>query len=294
MGTWGTAIFADDTAADVRDAWRAAIIDGLAAAAATSRVLETFADGVLDDPDESKVFWLALAAAQFESGRLEAAVRDRALAIIDGGGDVARWEEEDAVLARQREKVLERLALKLRGPQPKRKRLRRPPSYGVPVELGDVVFVRNRERGLEVLFAVVRMSVGRGRDPWPEVEPLLWQGGDVPSRDQLAGAPALVEEALLPMRWTRMTDMERAAARPLRTKLFIVATTRKDDVFGPHIGEVVAKGVPRSPSGHYGPQGESGPLWIGSVTWPELVDWIGGRDYLRALELTGEELRATP
>jgi Domain of unknown function (DUF4259) len=29
MGAWGTAIFANDTAADVRDEWREAILEGM-------------------------------------------------------------------------------------------------------------------------------------------------------------------------------------------------------------------------------------------------------------------------
>ncbi len=57
-------------------------------------------------------------------------------------------------MARQRQRVLERFAVKLRGPQPKPKRLRRTPDYGVPFNTGDLVLVRNREEGVEALFAV--------------------------------------------------------------------------------------------------------------------------------------------
>ena len=126
MGAWGTAIFSDDTASDVRDEWREAILDGLSPEDATQRLLETF-DDYLEEADTERLFWMALAAAQMETGRLLPDVCDRALAIIDGGGDVDRWREDgDESLARQRARVLERLAAKLRGPQPKPKRLRRP------------------------------------------------------------------------------------------------------------------------------------------------------------------------
>ncbi|MGH3072349.1 MAG: hypothetical protein ACRDNB_08800 [Gaiellaceae bacterium] len=286
MGTWGTGIFASDTAADVRDAWRAEIIDGLSAEEATARVLGTWGDE-LDDPDESVVFWLALAAAQSETGRLQAGVRDRALAIIEAGGDVARWEEEDSASgARQREKVLERLAAKLRGPQPKPKRLRSPRSFGVPIDVGDIVLVRNKENGTSALFAAVAMSVGRGRDPWPDVEPLLWRGPDVPSPDELARMPALAEEALLPRRWERMTNAERAAAWPLRTKLFVAATTRKDEVFSPHIGEVVARGIARDPYGHYESDKAEGVVLYLVVSWAEIAEWVGSENHRRAMDLT--------
>jgi hypothetical protein len=100
VGAWGTAIFDDDTAADVRGEWRDAILEGLTAEEASDRLRASFKHA-LADQDESKIFWLALAAAQMETGRLQDDVRDRALAIIEGGGDVARWAEEDEGLARK-------------------------------------------------------------------------------------------------------------------------------------------------------------------------------------------------
>ena len=93
MGAWGTAIFADDTASDVRDEWRDAILDELSPEDATQRLLESFAE-YLEDAETESVFWMALAAAQMETGRLLPEVRDRALAIIDAGGDVDRRRED--------------------------------------------------------------------------------------------------------------------------------------------------------------------------------------------------------
>ncbi|HKH31574.1 MAG TPA: DUF4259 domain-containing protein [Gaiellaceae bacterium] len=171
MGAWGTAIFSDDTAQDVRDEWREAVLDGLSAEEATARLVKSFDDYLGDDEDTETLFWMALAAAQFETGRLLAEVRDRALAMIEGGGDVARWREDgDEVLARQRERVLERLAAKLRGPQPKPKRLRRVPSLPVPpFEVGDVVRVYEEDGENEVLVLVV----GTSTSPVPTAIPWL-------------------------------------------------------------------------------------------------------------------------
>src|SRR4051794_34638039 len=70
VGAWGTAIFSDDTALDIRDEWRDAILDGLSTEEATARLLESFDDYLGDDEDTEKVFWMALAAAQVETGRL--------------------------------------------------------------------------------------------------------------------------------------------------------------------------------------------------------------------------------
>ena len=166
MGAWGTAIFSDDTASDVRDEWREAILDGLSPEDATQRLLETF-DDYLEEADTERLFWMALAAAQMETGRLLPDVCDRALAIIDGGGDVDRWREDgDESLARERARVLERLAAKLRGPQPKPKRLRRPVVLSVPLEVGDVVRVQaQREGENEALVVVVQVNAGYAPAP---------------------------------------------------------------------------------------------------------------------------------
>src|SRR2546421_581667 len=171
LGAWGTAIFSDDTASDVRDEWREAILDGLSPEDATQRLLETF-DDYLEEADTERLFWMALAAAQMETGRLLPDVCDRALAIIDGGGDVDRWREDgDESLARQRARVLERLAAKLRGPQPKPKRLRRPVALSVPLEVGDVVCVQaQRQRPTTSRITWVGASWPRQRNrrgSWP-------------------------------------------------------------------------------------------------------------------------------
>lgn len=228
MGAWGTAIFSDDTAQDVRDEWREAVLDGLDAKEATARLVESFEDFLGEDEDTEKLFWLALAAAQFETGRLLAEVRDRALAIIDDGGDVSRWGEDgDEVLARQRGRVLERLAAKLRGAQPKPKRLRRPQSLAaVPVEVGDVVRVHDEDGENEALVLVVGHVQEAGVERAPVVAALDWEKGAIPNRT------ALSQLSILPDPYA-----------PKRHLLIWITTLSKQDIFGPHLGEVVAKGV---------------------------------------------------
>jgi hypothetical protein len=51
-------------------------------------------------------------------------VRAEALAYLARGGDVTEWAADDPAAARRREKALDRLAQRLRGPQPEPKRLR--------------------------------------------------------------------------------------------------------------------------------------------------------------------------
>jgi hypothetical protein len=64
MGAWETALFSDDTACDVRDSYTDLVGDGLIGSEATKTLLREWATS-LNDPDESPVFWLALAATQW-------------------------------------------------------------------------------------------------------------------------------------------------------------------------------------------------------------------------------------
>jgi hypothetical protein len=67
MGAWGTAVFSDDTASDIRGDYRALIEDHVPDDEATQRVIDGY--GHLD-PDQEHLLWLALAAAQSQVGRL--------------------------------------------------------------------------------------------------------------------------------------------------------------------------------------------------------------------------------
>lgn len=123
MGTWGPAIFSDDTACDVRDAYKQLIAEGVADEAATERMISRWVeDPAGDDDEDTVVFWLALAATQSQLGRLDDRVRDRAVALIGAGDDLARWREMG--LEKKRRQHLERLRSKLLGPQPKPKKPR--------------------------------------------------------------------------------------------------------------------------------------------------------------------------
>jgi hypothetical protein len=57
MGAWGTAIFSDDLAADVRGDWRELLLDGHETDAAAEELLRCYQHAV-DDPDASIVFWM--------------------------------------------------------------------------------------------------------------------------------------------------------------------------------------------------------------------------------------------
>lgn len=280
MGIWGTAVFADDVAADVRSDWREGILDKIPPEELTARLVSSYA-AQADDPGDGLVFWLALAAAQQETGRLDPGVRDRALSILDRGGDVDRWDEEDPGLAKQRKKVLDRLREKLSGPQPAPKRLRRPVPHGVAFNVGDAVLLRS-PGGKRAIVVVVGHQPGwpKGTEK-PVVELLLWDDtGELPTPELMATAPPLHDDG-------EITLVPGEAPLPVRPNLFSVHTARKEWAFNPAIGEVIATGIPRPPAGDYRDGSVmTGQVILSGVQWRWFGAFMDHPDYEKIRELT--------
>jgi hypothetical protein len=123
MGTTGTAIFDDDVAADVRDQFLDLLRLGKSAEAANEILAKEWASAI-EDEDDGPVYWLALAATQWKYGCLQQNVLERALAVIDSGEGITRWEGS---AAKRRKLALEKLKLTLQSPQPPLKRPRQKP-----------------------------------------------------------------------------------------------------------------------------------------------------------------------
>jgi hypothetical protein len=265
MGSWGTALFSDDVAADVRADWREGILDRIPPEELTAKLVNSYA-AQADDPDEGVVFWLALAAAQHETGRLRPDVREKALDILDRGGDVARWEEEDAGLGKQRQQVLDRLRIKLAGPQPAPKHLKRQVPHGVAFSVGDAVLLRS-PGGKRAVVVVVGHEPGWPKGTENPVEELLLREdtGELPTQEFMATAPPLYTDSEVP------NPVRQGPAR-IRPNLFSVFTAQKASVFNADIGEVIAQGITRPPAGDYRDGSVmSGEVILSAVQWK----WFG-------------------
>ncbi len=186
MGSWGAGIFADDTACDVRDDWRDLIAGGVDAAGATDRILLKWQD-TLAEPDEGPVFWLALAAAQMATGRLQERVKQAALSVIDTDAGLSRWQEAPKLL-RQRQAILAKLKVQLLGPQkaPTAVRPWKPPVASF--NAGEVFSYRLVTGALALLrvYEIVAEDSG-GTCAWLEV--LDFAGAEVPAGLDLAALP---------------------------------------------------------------------------------------------------------
>lgn len=185
MGAWGTAIFSDDTACDVRDDWRELVGDGLTGPQATDKLLTRWADS-LTDPDDGPVFWLALAATQSRGGLLEDRVKAKALGVIQDGTDLKKWGDDPA-LQKKRKAVLDKLREQLLAAQPSPKKIRRATKATCDWEIGDVIALRLRS-GKLLLFRVIQLCTDRG-GTYPYCQFYDWIGDDVPSSKQIAKLP---------------------------------------------------------------------------------------------------------
>jgi hypothetical protein len=181
MGTWGTGLFSSDMARDVRDTYREQIEDGVDDTEATRVTLETFRH-YLDDPEDGGVLLIALAVTQSTIGRLDPDIRDRALAAIDSGADLAAWEQENPKLLPKRRDVLANARAQLTGVQPARKRLRPPSRPSCGLVAGDILALR-LSKGIALLRVVRIKSHRRGETPY--LERLDFDGSEVPSAREL-------------------------------------------------------------------------------------------------------------
>jgi len=112
MGAWGSGIFDDDTALDIRDNFEEYIEEGLSITEATKRILEEYQEEI-EDEDDGPIIHLALASLQIEHGELLEDVKKAALDIIENGRGLEIWEESGEDGLEERKKVLNELKSKL-------------------------------------------------------------------------------------------------------------------------------------------------------------------------------------
>lgn len=140
MGAWGTGIFSDDLALDVKEDYNTMLHyfddDNEILEIMKKRYSETF-----ELEDELSVFWYALAYSQWQKGRLDDETKSQALYYIDNpesDGNLTLWKEEKS-LYNKRLKVLQELKNKINSPQPERKTYKLLQGVGAKFEIGDIV-----------------------------------------------------------------------------------------------------------------------------------------------------------
>lgn len=114
MGAWGTAIFSNDTSADVRDEFKRHLQDGASAKDATENILDDFAARDTTNPDNNDV-WFGLASTQHSTGHVVPHVLATALELIESPEEMERWDQS---LHMRRASALRQLKEKLQTESP--------------------------------------------------------------------------------------------------------------------------------------------------------------------------------
>jgi len=187
MGAWGTGLFSDDTAGDVRDSYREHLGNGLSGPEASARVLSEFKSSLVD-PEQAGIIWLALAASQWNVGRLEQETLKQALEVIDSGSDLTRWSVHPND-RQKRQQVLEKLRDQLQSPQPPQKKVPKLHKETCDWEPGSLLAYRLLS-GKLVVVRVVSLHKDKGGTS-PNCELIDWVGTEIPSQDELFALPAM-------------------------------------------------------------------------------------------------------
>jgi hypothetical protein len=148
MGTSSTTLYSEDTACEARDEFVQHLARLRDPVQATEVLLCSWKDRIAD-VDEGPVFWLSLAATQWNYGCLDETVQSRAMEVVDKESDLHRWEGPD--LKRRRARLLA-LKDKLLSEQPK---ARIPKVRRVVAVMSNKVFSPD-DRALATSYALAK------------------------------------------------------------------------------------------------------------------------------------------
>jgi hypothetical protein len=216
MGVWGTAIFSDDNASDIREEYRTLLGDGLNGPEATDRLIQEWQPSIGRDPDLAAVFWLALAVTQWKCGRLEQRVKQEAIQAIDSGAGLRLWKGTDQ--ERQRAKVLDATRKLLHDPQPPARRIAKVFRATCDWEPGELIGYQLLS-GSYVVFQVTDLHTDKG-GTGPICEMYDWQGPTVPSPVDLASC------SMRPLKSLWKTDAE--PGRPPQYRMMILQASKRE------------------------------------------------------------------
>ncbi len=193
MGTWGTSLYANDLASDIRGDYVDKLRRGKTNEEATKELINANLD-IMGDAEEEPLFWFALADTQWNYGRLLPEVKEKALFYLSQDDELERWKESGQKQLNAWKKTLKTLKEKLESPQPPPKKVSHYRLYRCKWNLGDVFAYHftssySKEKGFEGKYVVFRKV---SEDTWwpghiiPVVQVYKWIGDDIPSVDRLS------------------------------------------------------------------------------------------------------------
>ena len=192
MGAWGTSLYANDSASDIRGEYVDKLRRGKSNEEVTKALIEQNQD-YMGDAEEEPLFWYALADTQWNYGRLLPAVKEKALHFLDQTAELERWREAGEKKLRAWQNTLDKLRQKLQTEPPPPKKVSKYRFYFCKWQLGDVYAYRfssefSRVKGFFGQYIAFRKVSEASWWPGhiiPVVEVYNWIGSELPSVERL-------------------------------------------------------------------------------------------------------------
>jgi len=143
MGSWGTAITANDTVSDVRDFMLDRLKAGASLAAASAQAITRFEE-IERDADEAPLLWQAVALVQWKYGRVDEAILERIRGDIESERGLDVWRDDPKDLAK-RKRALEAFLQKIQSANPHPSSPPKTILRRAPFEEGDCLAVRTED-----------------------------------------------------------------------------------------------------------------------------------------------------
>lgn len=139
MGAWGTSIFSDDLALDIRSEYNFLLSVGKDNYEIECMLQQYYKDILnCNDPDED-VFWLTLALCEWKKGRMSIEVKEKALSVIESGRDLERWYDVGEKEYKARVKVLNKLRDTILSPMSPPSNAKKPSLRHCPWKVGSLL-----------------------------------------------------------------------------------------------------------------------------------------------------------
>ncbi len=138
MGSWGTALYSNDTSCDVRDTCNE-VYPLVSIEEATEIIFKEYTNIVNSDiiDNDYADFWFALADWQWKHGILTDEIKDKAIALLEAQTGIDEWDGSDI---KKRLAVMEKLLNQLKSPQPEIK-IPKPKIAKPKHKAGDIIIV---------------------------------------------------------------------------------------------------------------------------------------------------------
>lgn len=151
MGSWGTALYSNDTSSDVRDMCNE-VYPLVGIEEGTKLILKEYADIVNCDiiDNDYADFWFALADWQWKHGILTDVIKSKAISLLESHTGIDEWEGADV---KKRLAVMDKLLQQLKSPQPEVK-LPKAKIAKLKHKPGDIIIFRTCDKNYEYADSV--------------------------------------------------------------------------------------------------------------------------------------------